>query len=110
VQIIHKKYLMHGEAILMNNSIGSQFWNGLQSVKDGSIGEMCMWWEMVSIPDFGMMFGLGRFHSKRLSPLSIGQRCLQTPMWQITMIFLIILGILVSEELLEGVVCCCGNN
>jgi hypothetical protein len=33
IQMINNKYLKHGESILMNNSRGSQFWNGLQDVK-----------------------------------------------------------------------------
>ena len=32
-QILCRKYLPNGESILMNNSKGSQFWNGLQAVK-----------------------------------------------------------------------------
>jgi hypothetical protein len=41
--LIKNKYLKHAESILMNNTEGSQFWNGLQP------------------PDFGMMFGWVRF-------------------------------------------------
>ena len=33
LQILKNKYLRNGESIPMNNSRGSQFWNGLQSVK-----------------------------------------------------------------------------
>jgi hypothetical protein len=94
VQLINKKYLKHGESILMNNSKGSQFWNGLQSVKQwfvwGAIhivgdGRRTRFWHDVWVGKIPLRVAFPSLFWAASSPESsvIANYCLDSHSWDI---------------------------